>query len=323
MPIGPSLPPAGPQLPSAGPQLPPHLAASLAASAPAEDDDDSDDDFGPSLPPDMVDAHKARAVAGPQLPEKKVMGPMMPPGFDAGAGGDEPPRKRETPLSNLYSDDDDDFGPMPLPAGYRVEDDTGVRAFREREEREQEKRRLQEEGEGKGKLQREEWMLVPPKEMDLLSSMDSTKLKSRTFQQSSKPDSKKQSGPNLWTETPAERQQRMADEMMGKKRKAEVSAGGGGAEEEESDDKRRRRERDRQLRDEVERHNKAARATSLLDSHAKSKKAKGDDKDGPPGIWDRDRDMAVGGRLMDDAKRADVVKNAKELGGRFGGGSYL
>lgn len=42
-----------------------------------------------------------------------------------------------------------------------------------------------------------------------------------------------------------------------------------------------------------------------------------------PGIWDRDRDMGVGGRLMDDEKRADIVRNAKDLGGRFGGGSYL
>jgi hypothetical protein len=42
-----------------------------------------------------------------------------------------------------------------------------------------------------------------------------------------------------------------------------------------------------------------------------------------PGIWDRDRDMSVGGRLMDDAKRADAVRSAKDLGGRFGGGSFL
>jgi hypothetical protein len=33
--------------------------------------------------------------------------------------------------------------------------------------------------------------------------------------------------------------------------------------------------------------------------------------------------MSVGGRLMDDKKRSDIVRNAKDLGGRFGGGSYL
>jgi hypothetical protein len=61
----------------------------------------------------------------------------------------------------------------------------------------------------------------------------------------------------------------------------------------------------------------------LLDSHSKTNKAKNKDEKDVPGIWDRDRDMSIGGRLMDDSKRADVVKNAKELGGRFGGGSYL
>lgn len=84
--------------------------------------------------------------------------------------------------------------------------------------------------------------------------MDSTKLKSRTFQQSAKVAEKKDaSGPNLWTETPAERQQRLEDEMLGKKRKAEGLTGG--ADEDESDEARRKRQRDWQLREEVDRHN--------------------------------------------------------------------
>lgn len=45
--------------------------------------------------------------------------------------------------------------------------------------------------------------------------------------------------------------------------------------------------------------------------------------DGGSEIWDRDRDMSITGRLMNDGKRNDMVKQAKELGGRFGGGSYL
>lgn len=86
--------------------------------------------------------------------------------------------------------------------------------------------------------------------------MDPTKLKSRSFQQSSKVSSsdRKESGPDLWTETPAERQQRMEDEVLGRKRKAVISAAGS-AREEESDEKRRKRERDIRLKEEVERHN--------------------------------------------------------------------
>ena len=110
--------------------------------------------------------------------------------------------------------------------------------------------------------------------------------------------------------------------------------------------------RDRGLREEVEKHNvrlsylrnaprermlttsstqKSARSTTLLDSHSSSSKrakknATEDEpeaKDGGKEIWDRDRDMSITGRLMEDGARADVVKQAKELGGRFGGGTYL
>lgn len=57
---------------------------------------------------------------------------------------------------------------MPLPAGAQVsEESEGARLFREREERQKEKERKEKEGDGKPK--REEWMLVPPKEMDLLA----------------------------------------------------------------------------------------------------------------------------------------------------------
>ena len=63
-------------------------------------------------------------------------------------------------------DSDGEVGPLPPPVGQQVDDDAGVRLFREREERE--RRKQQEEAENK-KPKREEWMLVPPKEMDLLS----------------------------------------------------------------------------------------------------------------------------------------------------------
>jgi hypothetical protein len=88
--------------------------------------------------------------------------------------------------------------------------------------------------------------------------MDSTKLKSRTFQQSagiaSSAKTSKGGGTNLWTESPAERQQRLEDELLGKRKRAEISAAGGG-DEEDTDDQRRKRERDWQLREEVDRHN--------------------------------------------------------------------
>lgn len=57
------------------------------------------------------------------------------------------------------------------------DDNDGARAFLEREERQRERERLEKE-KGEGKLQREEWMLVPPKEMDLMSSASNRALDS-------------------------------------------------------------------------------------------------------------------------------------------------
>lgn len=133
-----------------------------------------------------------------------------------------------------------------------------------------------------------------------------------------------------------ERQQRLEDEQSGKRKRAEISNGGGGTEEVITDEMRRKRRRDDELREEVERHNvrpltvvlplttaqKSSRSRTLLDTHEVKKTSAVDEKGGS-GIWDRDRDMSVTGRLYDQGKRAEVVKQAKELGGRFGGGSYL
>jgi hypothetical protein len=38
-------------------------------------------------------------------------------------------------------------------------------------------------------------------------------------------------------------------------------------------------------------------------------------------IWDRDRDMSLGGRLMDDGARNKLIKDAKDLGSRFSSSS--
>ncbi|GAA6061984.1 hypothetical protein JCM10212_005228 [Sporobolomyces blumeae] len=70
---------------------------------------------------------------------------------------------------------------------------------------------------------------------------------------------------------------------------------------------------------------KSSRSESLLDSYSKKQKSSKHGKDGKeePTGWDRDRDMAVGGRLMDDGQRRAMIKDAKGLGGRFGTSGFL
>ena len=110
-------------------------------------------------------------------------------------------------------------------------------------------------------------MLVPPSSSDLLGctyilpsaafipsvvnhcsiALDPTKLKARQFARSAAPPKKVDN--SLWTETPAERQQRIADEVSGKKRRAANAP-----DEEPDPDAVKRMKRDEEIRREVEAH---------------------------------------------------------------------
>jgi len=187
-----------------------------------------------------------------------------------------------------------------------------VEEFLEREER---RRKLQEEASKPKKLQREEWMLVPPKSGDLLASLDPTKARPRQFARSSAP-TRDNSGSSLWTETPAERQQRLADEVAGRKRRAANAEP-----EEDPHDAAKRRRRDEQIRRGVDEHTRKARGAALVETHIKQEKDGDKDKESEPsGIWDHARDMSLGGRLMDDKQRQKLLRDAKGLGERFGSG---
>lgn len=169
--------------------------------------------------------------------------------------------------------------------------------------------------------------------------LDTTKLKARQFSKSG--GSLKKGDNTLWTETPAERQQRIADEVAGKKRRAvdvanEEALGIG-----PSDRKRSKREEE-SIRKGVDEYTvgfsstcfqttadfvalkQKLRGPSLVQQHS-SKTGDGDDES-EKAIWDHSRDMSLGGRLMDDHKRNQMIREAKGLGDRFGsgkGGSFL
>jgi len=55
--------------------------------------------------------------------------------------------------------------------------------------------------------------------------------------------------------------------------------------------------------------------------HSKGSSGK-NDGDGPPGIWDHERDMGIGGRLLDDGTRDKILKDARRLGDKFGTGKH-
>ncbi|PSR82983.1 hypothetical protein PHLCEN_2v5953 [Hermanssonia centrifuga] len=291
---------AGPSIPSSiGPAIPPEV---LARSQQYNGEDEDEEDYAPALPPDLVIAR-----GGPAGSSKQIQGPALPPSSARQRYGESD------------DDEDDDYGPMPLPAGVAFEESDGVREFLEKEER----RRKQVEEASKPKaLQREEWMLVPPSSSDLLASIDPTKLtKGRQFARTAAPSRNVDN--SLWTETPAERQQRLADEVAGKRRRA-VNADPDAGDESKEAESRKKRRRDEEIRKGVDEYTKKNRGSALLDQHGKSTKEEsknqGEEDEGPPVIWEHSRDMALGGRLMDDKTRNKFIQEAKGLGDRFGTG---
>ncbi len=62
---------------------------------------------------------------------------------------------------------------------------------------------------------------------------------------------------------------------------------------------------------------KVARPASLFEMH-QAAQAQQPDKEENDAIWDRDRDMGSGGRLMDQKTRSKLIQDAKSLGDRFG-----
>ncbi|KAH0838688.1 hypothetical protein J3R83DRAFT_7016 [Lanmaoa asiatica] len=290
---------------SIGPQVPEHLLPTVSATNDNAAESD-EDDYTPALPPELAAARKA---AGPSSskptpepstrhspssppsrpPPKRVIGPAFPtarPNHDFDFGSN--------------SDSDADVGPQPLSTDV-LATTCGISGVDEFVEREARRRKNVEEAKQPKKLVREEWMLVPPKAGDLLSSLDPTKLKARQFGRSKAPV--RDSDTSLWTETPAERQQRLADEVSGRKRRA-VNA----EPVEDEEEAKKRRRRDAEIRKGVDEHTRKARGPALVDVHIEREAQKKKDTDEPPpAIWDHSRDMSLGGRLMDDKQRQQAV----------------
>ncbi|ORX38963.1 hypothetical protein BD324DRAFT_618007 [Kockovaella imperatae] len=284
-----------------GPALPPHLAhlaqqqrsaspegsAETGPSLPRSTtpvDEDAGDDFGPALPPHLAAKRKAQAVA--------VSGPSRPgPSISVG------------PSRPIYDDDSDDDVVGPMPTGDVGVEKSAVQEFMEREERRAKER---EEAAKPQKLERQEWMLLPPSS-GVLSAVDPLRKRPTTFSRSTEA---KETDSTAWTETPADRAQRVADEVAGIKRKRLPDVGKGRDDEETG----LRRERDLEIRREVERHNKEQRGKSLLDQHASKPKEEAEKS----AIWDHDRDMGITGRLLSDQERQNKIREARGLNDRFG-----
>ncbi|KAK2459794.1 hypothetical protein APHAL10511_008226 [Amanita phalloides] len=289
---------------SIGPQIPTQSWQPKSTPHPPKNEDEDGDDDGVSEPMPNRNVPKSpprqASSSGPSMGRRPI-GPTLPPQIS------------QQHHITYDEDEDDEIGPRPPPPGRHQEVEDAVKRFMEVEET---RRKKIEEAAKPKALQREEWMLKPPSSSDLLGSLDPSRLKApRQFSRSTAPPRKADN--SLWTETPAEKQQRLADEVMGKRRRVVDLEPDG---DDNDDEKKRRRKDEEHLRRGVEAYTERVRGPSLLKQHASSEKKKETDGDELPVIWDHERDMGIGGRLMDDDKRNRFIKEARGLGDRFSSG---
>ncbi|KAF5027748.1 hypothetical protein F66182_126 [Fusarium sp. NRRL 66182] len=313
---------------SIGPQLPAHLSKRKRtpeddtsnsskhhrSESPAKNTDeidleDSDDDYGPSapLPP--------KAPVGPVLPtsNKDEIGLDSESDSDTGPAPPAPPKptvgpapppaellQRPTgpPDSEDDSDSEDDYGPA-LPGASNANKPTIGPQLPSAEPA----------------PQRDSWMLAPPTASGY-SERDPTKIRNRKF--ASKPSNSSSGSAAvsaIWTETPEEKLKRLQDSVLGRADKnAEVEPKGGKSKEEE--------ERNRKISANIQ----SQRGKSLYDEHQgrREKAGKKEEEEDDPSKrgFDREKDMALGGKIG-TSQRRELMNKAADFGGKFQKGSFL
>jgi hypothetical protein len=223
------------------------------------------------------------------------------------------------PDSSSSSSDDDDFGPSLPPApGSAAE----AQLLAQRSQEETERASAAQEP---SKPQRDDWMLVPPSDSDWTSRVDPTKLKNRKFASGKGAKAPAERGVGgisaIWTETPEQKRQRLADEVLGRKDAAASSREAAGPaaarrpEESQEDIETARRIRE---------YNEKNRGRSLYEEHQQQQQQTPREKEDDPSkrAFDREKDMALGGRLG-HGQRKELLAKAADFGSRFQKGRYL
>lgn len=276
-----------PKSSATGPQLPPHLLAAREAKRKRK----LEETESPITQPSPPQKRKPSPVPGPSLP-----GPSLP-------------------SAQVDSDSDEEVGPsmavMMTPA--ESAEYTRTQAV-QRLSRTSPQPSSSTQETGEPRLQRDSWMLAPPTRSDWLNTLDASKLKARTFNQSKSGSVQPgQADHSEWIETPVERAQRIEDQVLGRKRPKPEA---------DPDEERKREEeeeRDRKIKEMV----KQTRGPSLMEKHVQSRKdAQGGDVDDPSKRgFDYQKDIAGG--TVGIKERSAMINRAKDLESKYSGGKYL
>lgn len=231
----------------------------------------------------------------PPSKRQRTIGPTLPP-----ARLDErPPHNPDPSNSDSSDDDDDEFGPaLPGATSERSSpEDTAAATIGPQIPTVQTKR--------------DEWMTMAPDSGDWSSRVDPTKLKSRGFNsgKGAKGPKVKTGGDSSWHETPAEKQARLAREVLGIK---EIRSGPQPQHEDQV-----AAEKSKKMKEAIEK----SRGTTLYNEHQKSNPREKED-DPSARAFDREKDIA-GGMRINTTQRKELMKNASDFGSRFSSAKYL
>lgn len=243
---------------------------------------------GPSLPignnGDEIDLSDSDSDTGPAPPQPKhSTGPAPPPST-----------RPDPESSDSDADSDDDYGPA-LPGASAARPSIGPQL-----------------PPTEPVPQRDTWMLAPPSASSY-TERDPTRMRNRKF--ASKPSTGPSTVSSIWTETPEEKLKRLQDSVLGRGTSAQESAP-------ESTKSKDEVERQRRIAASIE----AQRGQSLFAEHQQRRdkaKDKVEEEDDPSKRgFDREKDMALGGKIG-TAQRRELMNKAANFGGRFQKGSFL
>ncbi|KAK9247644.1 hypothetical protein V1506DRAFT_531762 [Lipomyces tetrasporus] len=298
-----------------GPQLPPHilaareakrkrLAEAAAADARKDQDNNRETKLGSTVatvsqdnvqenPDQLTPNDKDTHEAGLPVKKARTIGPSM---FATGpeVAPESPDRRDESKPSHLNRYDDDE----PL---------QGTHA--------------EVSGPKPSGSARDEWMTMPPSKSDWAAKQsDPLQLRPRKFLSGSSASRAGQGADRSWMETEAERKKRVAEEMMGLRRRQD--------DQQPSVGPSLPTERDEELARQVKEYNEQNRGKSLMEQYneglASSSGGKGKEPDDPSRRrFDYEKDIASGGRAMTSSRIQDYVKRASSMDSKFSKGRYL
>ncbi|KAK9377763.1 uncharacterized protein V1513DRAFT_482123 [Lipomyces chichibuensis] len=167
---------------------------------------------------------------------------------------------------------------------------------------------------------RDEWMTLPPTKSDWAAKQtDPLQLRPRKFLTGSSASRAGQGADQSWMETEAERKKRVAEEMMGLRKKQE---------DQPTIELSRPTERDEELAQQVKEYNERNRGKSLMEQYqavvGSNSGGEGKKPDDPSKRgFDYEKDIASGGRTMDSSRIQEFVKRASSMDSKFSKGRYL